>query len=82
MTSDKWEQFLTALWRHIPVNEDCVNVAECPHCRVTPDIYATGDSPTGYECTAASASNCPRLFESPCATGIIAEKVYNNDKDL
>ena len=37
------------------------NCRECPHYTVIPDMYGTGDSPTGYECEGEIAE-CPGVI--------------------
>lgn len=41
----------------------CV-VYECRYLRVIPDMYGTGDSPTGYECMCNSLRLCPFYEET------------------
>lgn len=41
--------------RSIP--EKCID--DCQYLVVIPDMYDTGDSPTGYDCEAQSRKDCP-----------------------
>lgn len=52
-THKAWVKIL----KTIDFPQACID-EECPHCRGTPDAYATGDSPTLYECEACCLSDC------------------------
>ena len=47
------QQFFLSL----SIPNDCPD--SCEHLLIVPDMYDTGDSPTGYECEAPSRRECP-----------------------